>query len=219
MSQGLAVSVNTAFGLAFDIEKTNATKSGFKPAQFDMGAGKDLFGEIRLDGFAALLRIGFAERLIIVGGVEGRYKGEFPVIDRAWAIREMLIHDHEIDPARVLNIASNSNTGGNIKAIDAEMAQSGLVPAQSAVVSNLYHIARAGVDLLAAGLPIPMYAAEAFYLLEQEGRKELLIKRLGDGPLAERYAEETQGIADKIRGTYKPRTDAPAVTFWEPARQ
>lgn len=213
MEEKLAVPVSAAFGLAFDIEKAADRKSGFKPAQFDLGAGKELFGDLRLDGFASLLRIGFAQRLVIVGGNEGRYKNETPVINRAAAIREMLLRDYDIPPDRVSSFASNSNTGGNIAVIGAQMKQSALGWGDCAVVSNLYHLPRAFLDLTAGNLPVPIYAAEAFWLLEDERRKNDLIERLGGGALAERITEEVQGIAHKLRGTYKPRTDAPAVSI------
>lgn len=213
MERKLAMSVNTAFGLAFDIEKSPNRKSGFKPAQFDLGARKELFGDIRLEGFAALLQIGFAETLVIVGGNEGRYKDDAPIINRAAAIREMLVHDFGISPDRVFSIASNSNTGGNIVAIVERMNGKALSWKECAVVSNFYHIPRASLDLAAAKLELPLYPAEAFWFLENEDRKLELITRLGGGSLAERIAEEVQGIADKLRGTYKPRTDAPAQNY------
>ncbi|MEK7639011.1 MAG: YdcF family protein [Patescibacteria group bacterium] len=211
MEQKLAVSVDTAFGLAFNIEKTPGRNSGFKPAQFDLGAGKELFGDLRLDGFAALLRIGFAKRLVIVGGPEGRYKHETPTINQAWVIREMLIHDYGIHSDDVRFISSRPNTRGNIAAISARMGADALGSKDCAVVSNHYHLPRACLDLKAAGLSIHTYPAEAFWLLEDENRKNGLIRRLGGGPLAERMTEELQGIAHKLRGTYQPRTDAPAV--------
>lgn len=205
----LAHSVHMAVGLAFDVQKTQYTRSGFEPAPFDLGSGKELFGALRLDGFAALLRIGFAKRLVIAGGNEGRYAGETPVINRAWAIREMLIHDFGIDPDRVESVASNSNTGGNIAAITAKFEWVKITTGEAALVTSHYHIPRADMDLRSARLLMPAYSAEAFWLLEGGGRKYHLIERLGGGPLASRIAEEIQGIADKFRGAYKPRTDTP----------
>lgn len=213
MKQKLALSVDTTFGLAFDIEKTSERKSGFKPAQFDLGSGKELFGELRLEGFAGLLKIGFAKRLIIVGGNEGRYKTETPTINRAWAIREMLVHDFGINPDNVASVASNSNTGGNIIAIASRIKADVLDWGDCAVVTSHYHVPRAHLDLVAANLPIPIYAAEAFWLLENESRKNELIERLGGGPLAERISEELQGVAHKLNATYKPRTDMPVVNI------
>jgi len=66
---------DVAFGLAFEVEKSHETKSGFKPAVTDKSQ-QLLFADLRLDGFAALLRLGLANSLRIVGGNEGRYKSE-----------------------------------------------------------------------------------------------------------------------------------------------
>lgn len=213
-----------AFGLAFDIERTTATKSGFRPAQFDLGSGKELFGLVRIAGWAAMIRLDIVDHLTIVGGDEGRYK-EDP-INRAVAIREMLIRDYEVDASRVDAVPSKSNTLGNVGIIrDRSTSPSDIV------VTNLYHIPRAAMDLAAQGLSLPMIAAEAFTLLEakrgekehnNEGlfalKKNLLIESLGGGPLAERCAEEIQGIADKLDGSYQSRTDATPVTFGTSAK-
>jgi hypothetical protein len=198
-----------ACGLAFDIEKAS-TKSGFQPARFDLGAGKELFADLRLDGFASLLKLGFAQKLIIFGGNEGRYKDEGPIINRGWAITEMLIHDFDIPTERLDFVASNSNTGGNIEAIRDSVGKR-----ESVVVSNHYHAPRAALDLVAAGLLMPFYSAEAFWLLENPDGKEVLVERLGGNPYAERTVEEIQGIAHKLKGTYNPRTDiAPLKRRW-----
>ncbi len=195
----------TAFGLAFDVEKNDTRKSGFCPAETDLGSGLYLFGELRLFGFAALLRLEQAEKLIVIGGNEGRYKGEVPTVNRAEAIREMLIHDHGIDPDRVEARASASNTGGNI-AIMQQMSRDD-PELDGMIVTSHYHLPRASLDIAAAGLLTPLFSAESFWLLEDRNRKQAIITMLGGGPLAERMTEEIQGIADKIQGSYKPRTD------------
>lgn len=204
-----AISVDTVFGLAFDVIKDpdSEKKSGFIPAPKDLGAGKELFGDLRLKGFAALLRIGFTKRLVIVGGNEGRYKNEIPVINRAWAIREMLIHDFDVNPDQVFSVASNSNTGGNIAAIEAWIKEKMLKMNDCAIVSNHYHLPRVIIDLFLKGLIIPTYSAEAFSLVQDEACKNSLICNLGSGGLAERMVEEMQGIAHKLKGTYKPHTN------------
>lgn len=199
----LAVSVKVAFGLSFDVEKATERKSGFRPAQRCLNADKHLFGDLRLEGFAALLRAGFAEELVVVGGKEGRYPDEN--ICRAWAIREMLVRDLGVDFGKVSSVPSVSNTGGNIAAIKSVINGRGLVFSDCAVVSNLYHLPRTFLDLVTANLPIPIYPAEAFWLLEDGSRKQHLIESFGGGPLAERIAEELQGIANKISGIYKAR--------------
>ncbi|NBV76651.1 hypothetical protein EBR66_00575 [bacterium] len=193
-----------AYGLAFDVEKDLGRRSGFKPALTDLGSRKYLFGELRLAGFASLLRLGYAEHLVLVGGNEGRYKSEEPVVNRAHAIKEMLVHDHEISPSKLSAVASNSNTGGNIAIIRDQQA---LEPRDAFVVTNHYHLPRAAMDISAAGLMLPLFSAESFLLLAEKWSKEQLIDAFGQGTLAERVAEEIQGIADKLRGTYKPRTD------------
>ena len=203
--------VEAVFGLAFDIERDPSRPSGFKPASVDLGSGKAMFGEIRLGGFAALLRTGFAKHLTIVGGDEGRYRGEEPVINRAWAIREMLVKDCGIDESLVTSFASNSNTGGNITIIKREVEERGLTPGQVAVVTSYYHAPRAAVMMAKDGLVLPVYPAEALVLLEGIVTKEELANRhFGGGSLAERLAEEIQGVAALIRGNYTPRTDAAA---------
>jgi len=156
-------------GLAFDIEKDPGTASGFIPARIDLGAGKELFADLRLEGFAALLRLGFAEKLIIFGGNEGRYKDETPVINRARAITQMLEYDFGIPHDRLGYFASSSNTLGNVAAIKKQIGSR-----RSAVVSNHYHLPRAALDLTAAGLHVPLHAAEAFILLQNRSLKELL---------------------------------------------
>lgn len=205
--------VKLAFGLAFDIEKDPTRASGFAPAAVDLGSGKPMFGEVRLEGFAALLRTEFARRLIIVGGDEGRYRGEEPVINRAAAIRAMLVSDFGINPELVDFRASNSNTGGNITIIKREFEASGLAPGAVVVVTSHYHVPRAAQMMAKEGLVLPVISAEAFVLLEGIVTKEELVNRhFGGGPLAERLGEEIQGMADLIRGTYVPRTDNKAVS-------
>lgn len=212
MEKKLALSVHTAFGLAFDVEKAPERKSGFKPAQFDLGAGKELFGDLRLDGFAAALNIGFADVLVLAGGDEGRYKGETPVINRAWAIREMLVHDYGIDPQRIQSFASKSNTLGNVGIIRDFIAEHTQTLDECGLLTNLYHLPRAHMDVVAHDVPLRLFAAEALYLLEEPDRKNDLVRRLGEGPMAERMAEEIAGIADKIRGSYQSKTDVAPVS-------
>lgn len=194
-------------GLAFDVEKAS-TRSGFRPAKTDLGSHKELFADLRLEGFAALLRLGFAHKLVIFGGDEGRFKDEYPRLNRAWAIKQMLIDDHKIAVDRIEHVRSNSNTGGNVIEIKKRIG----FFTRSAVVSNHYHLPRAALDLKHARVRLPLYPAEAFLLLENHLWKHDLIMRFGGNALAERMTEEIQGIADKIRGTYRPRTDIAAVS-------
>jgi hypothetical protein len=213
MDGTLKIKVRTLFGLAFDIEKDAGRKSGFKPASIDLGIGKELFGDVRLDGFAAALTTGFADELVLAGGDEGRYKGETQVINRAWAIREMLIHDCGIDAERIKSFASKSNTLGNVGIIRDFIAMNGRSLDECGLMTNLYHLPRAHMDIVAHDVPLRLFAAEALYLIEQPDRKNDLVARLGEGPMAERMVEEIAGIADKIRGSYQSRTDAAPVTI------
>ena len=198
-------------GLAFDIEKA-PTASGFKPAPFDIGGGEELFADLRLEGFAALLEQGFAKKLIIFGGDERRYAGEMvqiadeaePVpLNRAWAITQMLEKDFGIPAERLGHFASRSNTIGNIKAIKREVGNK-----RSVVVTNHYHIPRTDMDLEAEGLTLRCRSAEAFLLLDGRVSEALLAERLGGGPLANRMVSEIRGMTAKIRGDYVSRTDA-----------
>lgn len=195
------------FGLAFDIERTNTTASGYRPAQYDMGGIQELFGDLRLAGFAAALRLGVISTITIVGGDEGRYKDDSP-INRAVAIREMLIRDFGIDESRVKAVPSKSNTLGNVGIIK-DSSQSD----DDIVITSHYHIPRAAMDIAAAGLRLQMVAAEAFMVLEDAATKDRIIHELGSNPLALRCAEEIQGIAHKLAGTYKSRTDMSPITI------
>lgn len=200
--------VPVVFGLAFDVEKAPGRKSGFQPAQFDLGAGKNMFGDIRLEGFAALLRTGFAAKLIVVGGLEGRYSSEH--IPRAWAICEMLEKDFGIPRDQLSFLVSRSNTGGNVEMIRNEVAGR----SNPVTISSHYHLARAAFDFAEKNLPSTLLAAESFVLIENRDLKEVLVERFGGGPLAERILEEVQGMADKLLGTYKPRTDIKVPLPW-----
>lgn len=207
MTTNLAIRVRIFFGLAFDIEKTIERKSGFRPAEYDLSSHKKLFGDLRLDGFSSMLESGFAERLIVIGGIERRYPNES--VGRAWVIRKMLIEDLGISSERIDAVSSAPNTGGNIETIGLILRERCLEPQECAIVSNHYHLPRIQFDLRANKLLIATYPAEAFQLLnckspeERTARKSELIERLGSGHLAERLAEEINGIADKLIGSYR----------------
>ncbi len=204
------VKFGTAFGLAFDVERDPNRLSGFRPAETDLGVRKALFGDLRLEGFAAMLRLGFAEKLIIIGGNEKRYENEAEPVNRAYAIVQMLVHDHDNEPDRVTHIASKSNTSGNITALVQIMSKNGLDPGTCGVVSSHYHLPRAEFDLREAGVLVRTFPAEAFILLEGRHHLKWLIKRFGGGPLAERSAYEIKGLGDKITGNYQPLTNTKA---------
>lgn len=178
-----------------------------------MGVGKELFAPERLDGFAAALNTGFADELILAGGDEGRYKGETPTINRAWAIGQMLIGDYDIDPRRIQTFASKSNTLGNVGIIRDFMQRNERSLGDCGIMTNLYHLPRAHMDLDAHGIPLRLFAAEALWLIEHPDGKNDLVHRFGEGPMAERMVEEVAGIADKLRGSYQSKTDAAPVSI------
>lgn len=60
---------DVAYGLAFNVERAD-TKSGFKP-KYSGSATDSYYFDLRLEGFACLLRLGMAKKLYIVGGDEG----------------------------------------------------------------------------------------------------------------------------------------------------
>jgi len=205
-----------AFGLAFDIEKA-PTKSGYQPALTYANLDLELFGKPRLDGFADLIRTNYVDDLYIVGGNEARYKGEtiqvgserIP-INRAYAIREMLVHDRDIDPKRVHWLSSVGNTGGNVAVITENMDGLKIHGGDEAflVTTSHYHLPRAMYDLFLAGRRPVFMSAEAFTLAaakdkaEQQERKLALIKQLGGGPLASTMAQEINGLADKLNQAF-----------------
>src|SRR5262249_44514417 len=123
-----------------------------------------------------------------------------PPINRAEAIQKMLVEDLEVDAAHVRHFKSDPNSMGNVRTIRRILADEGLDPKKCALISNFYHLPRVAVDLESAYLPIPIYPAEAFWIME---RKLTLIERFGGNQFAKRIGAEIQGIADKIQGTYK----------------
>lgn len=204
--QKLALSVDTALGLAAFTEETNKTKSGFRPADFGSADATPLFGDVRLEGFVSMLRVGFAKRLYIVGG--GKYCGRNLSEGEIWL--RMLSDDYGIEQDRLSALDSAPNTKGNAKAIAEFMRYTSLLSEKYAVVSNGYHLFRSGVHLEVKGLRIPHFPAEAFWLLERGYGDEQILelaRRLGGGPLAERVALEARGIAQEIDGTFRPLTN------------
>jgi hypothetical protein len=200
------MSVHTAFGLACDVQKARGQVNQFRAADGELSTGKKLFGDLRLEGFAALLKTGFAERLIVVGGAEARYKDE--QIGRACAVREILLRDLGVDAERVEALHSEPSTSGNVAAVKRIVEERSLRSNDCAVVSSHYHLPRVHMDLWANDLLVPIFSAEAFSLLAREDPKERLIykdqmiRRFGQGALAQRMVDEIGGIADKMRGIY-----------------
>ncbi len=187
------------YGLAFDVVKCDDMASGYQPADIDLGARLQLFGDVRLNGFASMLNLDFATELVIVGGIEGRYKGEN--IARGYAIMQMLVKDYGIRSDRVKFLVSDSNTGGNVRLILNHAKGSSPV-----VTTNHYHCPRTTRLFREADAWADTISVEAFWLLEDFTRKSSLVERFGNVSLAERDAEEIQGVAQLLQKTYKART-------------
>ena len=193
----------SVFCLGFFIEKADERKSGFKPADQDEG-GK-LYCDLRMEGVAALLRIGFAKKVVVLGGNEKRITTTN--IRRGRAIQKMLIDDFGADPDRVEAIDCSPNTAGNVASIIDYINMYQMSGQTFAVVSNMYHIPRVALLLESANVHLPLYPAEAFLLIENEEKwKSELIERYGGGSLAKRIVEEAQGVAAMLCGTYKTKT-------------
>lgn len=199
LSPKITHSFETVFGLAFDVEKTAETKSGFKPAFSDLKYGMELYGDIRLEGFAALTKLGFTKNLVIVGGNETRYEGETPVVNRAVAICEMLISDYGIEEDKVSFISSDPNTAGNVTAIKKMIELEKLNYQTCAIVSNFYHLPRAIACLNFENMFMAVYPAEAFSFLEDKNYKDRMLERFGNTALSVRMAKEIEGIASRLK--------------------
>lgn len=204
LSPEIAQSFDAVFGLAFDVEKTAETKSGFKPAMVDLKHHMEIYGDVRLEGFAALMKLGFTKNLVIVGGNETRYEGETPAVNRATAICEMLINDYGIEENSISFISSEPNTAGNVAAIKKMIELEKLDYQQCAIVSNFYHLPRAIAYLTFEKMPIAAYPAEAFSFLDDKKYKDKILKRFGNTALAVRMAKEIEGIAARFK---QNRTD------------
>lgn len=196
--------VDTAIGLDFFLELSADRKSGYKPRDADFGG--ELFCDLRVEGFAALLRIDFAKQLVLTGANETYL--EAPAFNRGWATRQMLIEDFGSDPAHILYMECPPHlvgTTANATAIAGWLEETGSNPQTCAVVSSHYHLPRTSLILAAVGIQLPLYPAEAFLLVENMERKNEIVSRLGGGAFAKRTGEELQGIAHIINETYMPR--------------
>lgn len=220
---------NIGFGLAFDVERTAGTISGWRPARTKVNSQLRLFAKARLLGFVAALESGWAEKMVIVGGNEGRYMLEHPPPNQAKAIEEMLVMDHSIPRSQVRSMRSLSNTIGNVAMIRKIVQDEKLSASDCAVLTSMYHVLRVKMDLQDAGLgDMPVFPAEALWLyqarydLERARRKTQLARMLTGGtrwwdvlaffvasPFAKRTADEINGICQKIEKTYRPRTNVP----------
>lgn len=184
-----------AYGLAFNVERAE-TKSGFKP-KYSGNAEDNYYFDLRLAGFASLLELGFAKKLCIVGGDETI--GENDVVNRAFAITQMLVRDYGISSDAVEHLVSTASTEGNMGVIVEHSKYSKL---RAAIVTNNYHIPRALLFSFAYDVRLPMYPAEAFLLAEKSRTPEDLEKIFGNTLFAKRSVAGIKGISDALLGQY-----------------
>ncbi len=189
------------FGLAFDIEKDKDRKSKYRPAKRDLNSNKEVFADVRLEAFANVIRLNITNKLIVVGGNEQKYSKETPLINRGWAVCEMLIHDFGVNPKQVGYLESKGNTAGNIMAIKKYVKKNKI--GKYFIVSNFYHLPRISAELILRKNPAITLPAEAFWLLDHNNSTKKLATLLGNGPLAQRIVKESQGIMQKISRTNK----------------
>lgn len=196
----LAITVDVAFVLTAEVEKDPSTASGYRCAAEQMTQGGQLYGEARYRGVAAMTRLGFAKRVIIVGGQEMRYPEEN--ITRSLAFKAILEEDMgavgTIDAA--LSTAA-ATTMTSLEVMRSEMARNPTV--NYVVVTSYYHAPRTQAQLFWKEVLLPVYPAEAFILAECVGYKEPLIEEFGGGPFANRVCNEISGVADLLMGRYK----------------
>ncbi|MFA6018090.1 MAG: ElyC/SanA/YdcF family protein [Patescibacteria group bacterium] len=190
-------SFDIVYGLAFNIERAE-TKSGFLPRGCG-NANDNYYFELRLRGFAEMLRLGFCKKLCIAGADEKISETE--TVNRAFAITQMLIHDYGISEDQLEWIDSLPSTDGNLIAIKKHMEQSNL---QSAIVTNDYHIPRSSLFAHAHDIVAPFYPAEAFLLATKQMVPTDLEKAFGEGLLVQRCVAGIKGISDMLLGQYSP---------------
>ena len=225
MSNRLVHRIDVVCGFAFDIEKTANPErpSGFKPAGDHLGSIEQnpIYAQPRIEGFAAMLRLGFCRMLVIPGKDERRYKGETIVIDgkpsklwQGWVIREMLIHDLGADPSKIHWLPSTGTTGNAAIAFleFARREHLSIEEGEVEFVTSWYHCPRAGrIALRSAGLPPFLTPAEAFTLAEAEldGNREAAEQRLrsfGGHFTDSRVIQEIRGVALFLLGKDRPQT-------------
>lgn len=186
-----------AFGLAFEVRR-GGTKSGYIPS-LQNKSKTSLYADLRIRGFVAGLQLGIISHLTVVGGNE-----ESLGVSRGEAICDMLIKDWGIDPKLVSWAESAPHTLGNIKVITEKCGKEGINPHDVWVVSNHYHLLRAGDVFWEAGMHPRLVPAEALMLLEDPTLEVYLKVRFGRGRHAKRCVGEIRGFKDRLAGRYKP---------------
>jgi hypothetical protein len=220
----------TGFLFAFDIERTDDTKSGFKPAERHFGSGPaptylgdKLYADLRINGALAALRLGVVKRLVIPGKDEKRYAGEIIRVDgrdmplyQGYIIRKMLIEDHDVPADMVDWVPSSGDTGNAAAAMNGHIQGRLLefLDMRIIFITNLYHCERAREMLVAEGVErmfFPtMFSAESLILMqaEKESReklasaKELLFKEMNEPDYVKRVVADLGGVAQMRTGTY-----------------
>lgn len=216
---------HTILGLSFNVARSSETLSGYQPS-FLSPDGLPLYGSLRLQGFAAAFKAGFADRIVLFGGTEVFSDGYR--IARPQAIKEMLVHDLLIPEEVIDTCESSPNSKGNVAAIEAYL----LDPARDgrdtySVVTNHYHIPRVHWELHNAGLVnIGLMPAEAILIfavlkkgVDAENARDLLLPQwIGSNgffegydqgqvlPYLERVWMECKGIAQLHHGSYQAGT-------------
>src|SRR3989344_298487 len=209
-------------GFAFDIERDPNTTSKFKPADEHLGSENPnpLYATPRLEGYAAMLRLGFTRHLLIPGKDERRYKGETVEIDgkpsplwQGLIIRKMLIEDYGIKGVPIEWIPSTGSTRDAAIAAAIELRRRNIVVAEGRVefVTSWYHVDRPSHHLREAGLLPLITSAETFPIAEailKGERNEALdhLRSFGGHYLDQRVRDEIGGTAELLLGTYERKT-------------
>ncbi len=209
------------FGLSAEM-RWDPILQGYSPMDADK-RGIPLFAYERFRGFASALRAGFAEHLVLLGGVETLQVPDQQIsllvtdrtnttagvyeVSRGFAIAQLLQRDFGVTGTQLTSVVTEPNSLGNITAIKAYCATKSLNYADCLVATNYYHVPRVVMDLHAAKLPIAIVPAESLSVAmlnaaERESYGERLRAAFGDSPLTRRAWAEIVGAADKLNGTY-----------------
>ncbi|HVM73363.1 MAG TPA: hypothetical protein VMU13_00595 [Candidatus Paceibacterota bacterium] len=203
-----------AFGLAFDVERDSERRSGFKPAEIQLGPQMPLpmYGELRLHGFAATIMGGFCEHITIVGKDEKRIND--CVVYQGNAICEMLVRDLGVPREQVSWNTSDSNTGHTLEVIrkmvyeDREAGKH----RRCAIITSHYHRDRSEESALCSGWSPVFLSAESFILaacaseVERSTKRNWIEEELRRYDYVARAIAEINGISDMRRGVYQPQT-------------
>ena len=181
------------------------------------------FADLKYDGLAAALRAGFADRVIVVGGLEPVPLCDAPdgaaetfgvvdghvMIPRGHAGCQVMIETHGADAAKLGFEVSRPNTAGNVDTTGHITAwpQPGETFTMSA---GFFHLLRAYYDVTPhVRAKVGVCPSEAYLLAEAQikGRSvEPIVDRLrtafGGGALCDKIIQELRGISQKIVGTY-----------------